>query len=432
MAKYQFGEKIGCGGFGEVFAGFRSDDGWLCAIKRLQQSADAQARQRFHREVRMQAQLRHDNIVPVVGYNLEDELPWFVMPRAFCNLRDHLKVKKGIDQIWVVMEVAAGLEHAHSNGVIHRDLKPENVLLFESKEELYVAIGDFGLGRFSTRDSPSLTSTDIRMGTIEYMAPEQYTDAKHVDKRADIYSLGKITYELLTGEIPYPELEYSKLPTKFVYIVKKACETDREKRYQSVGEMVNDLNIVTQKENLLTKPSEMIRDEVKAILEEQNFQASRVERLGRILMENTDDNEVLTGVLPRLPDPILERLVKDYISLLSTVLKVYDKAVSEALPFDYCDTVALFYEKVFNWTDSVEIKVMILERLPEIGFSHNRWYVGEVFARIVAGLKDPSLVLAVKNVLQRNQAVGGWCQHYLQKHSLPHEIRSVLKGIPSS
>jgi len=433
MAKYQFGDVIGRGGFGEVLEGKRVEDGWQCAIKRLSVSADEEDRKRFYREVRMQAQLRHKNVVPIIGYNLKDDPPWFVMPRALFSLREYLTNHKGENELWIIYEIAAGIGHAHNNGVIHRDLKPENILFFQDQNnQLYVAVGDFGLGRFVTRDSPSLTQTNIRMGTIEYMAPEQYTDAKNVDPRADIYALGKVLYEILTGEIPYPEMDYSKVPRKFIYIIQKACQNNREERYRSIKEMINDLDVITQEERLLTKPAEVIRDEVRAILEEQDFSASKIEKLARLLMENTDDNEVLTRILPELPDPILQSLIKNHISMFTTVFKAYDEAVSGALPFEYCDVVTDFYEKVFFWTDSDEVKVMIIKRLPNLGHSHNRWHVGIVFARIVSKINDPSLILAVKDVLQSDNDMAAWCKEYLDDYSLPSGIREALKKLSSS
>lgn len=428
MPKYQIGDKIGSGGFGEVFEGKRMENGWVCAIKRLCASVDDEGQKRFRREVRMQAQLRHRNIVPIIGYNLEDDPPWFAMPRALFSLREYLGRSKGGDEIRIIFDIATGIVYAHDNGIIHRDLKPENILFFRGQDnELYATVGDFGLGRFITRDSPSLTQTHIRIGTIEYMAPEQYTDAKHVDHRTDIYALGKILYEVLTGEVPYPQMDYSKVPRKFTYIIQKACKSNCEDRYSTVKEMINDLILVTQKEKLLTKPAETIRDEVQKILEEQDFTASGIEKLARLFIENTDDNEIVTGLLPKLPGPILQSLIENYVSMLIPVLKAYDEAVSAALPFEYCDTVANFYRKIFYWTDSDEVKIMILKRLLELGHSHNRWYVGGVFAELVAELKDPSLILAVRDVLQADASTAEWCKPYLDEYSLPSEVRSAIE-----
>lgn len=129
MATYQFHNELGRGGFGVVYEAERENDGWACAAKTLRPRASQRETRRFHREVRLQAKLNHPHIVPIVALNLEDNPPWFIMPLAQENLRDHLeRVGVGEERLWIFDQVAAGIEHAHSNGVIHRDIKPVRML----------------------------------------------------------------------------------------------------------------------------------------------------------------------------------------------------------------------------------------------------------------------------------------------------------------
>jgi len=427
MGTYHVGKRIGMGASAEVLECRREEDGLTFALKRLIPFCDEEDRRRFRREVRMQAQLRHRNVVPIVAVNVDNDPPWFVMPRAECSLREYLSNHKGEDQVWIIHEIATGLKHAHDNGRIHRDLKPENVLFFRHPSgRMRVAVGDFGLGRFVARDSTTITEKDVSLGTVQYMAPEQHADAKNVDHRADIYALGKILYEVLTGESPYPEMDYSEIPRKFVYIVQKACQGRPDDRYSTVQGMIDDLTVVSREDWLLTKPVKTVLDEMEAILEEQDFTASRVEKLARLLVENTNDNEVLTGVLPTLTEPVLRSLIQNHMPVLITVLKEYDKAVSGPLPFSYCDIAANFYQTIFHWTDSDDLRVMILQRLPRLGYSHNRFHVGDVFAGIVSTLDDPSLLLAVRDILRSDEDMAAWCKFYLEKHSLPSIVAEVL------
>ncbi len=116
------------------------------------------------------------------------------------------------------MQILDGIAYAHQNGVIHRDLKPENLLFFD--EDIFgdemVRISDFGLGKRMDTASLTITKSYIGMGTAAYMPPEQYQDFKRADHRVDIYSLGKILYELLTGEIPlHIDTHHVKLPRGF-------------------------------------------------------------------------------------------------------------------------------------------------------------------------------------------------------------------------
>src|SRR5262249_49932146 len=128
--------------------------------------------------------------------------------------------------------IAAGVSYSHGNGVIHRDLKPQNVLFVrDGNRKLIPAVADFGLGRFTDRDSTTLTLSSVSMGTFEYMPPEQLRgDSKHVDHRGDIYSLGKILYEILTGDLPFPGIDLPKVPASFVYIVERATALRPEDR----------------------------------------------------------------------------------------------------------------------------------------------------------------------------------------------------------
>lgn len=247
-----------------------------------------------------------------------------------------------------------------------------------------------------------------------------------------MYSLGKILYEVLTGDVPYPEMDMNKVPRRYAYVVQKACERERERRYQTIQDFLNDLNAITEEEELLSRPAEEIRNEVQMILETQDFGPQNVERLVRLFNENTDDISVLTDMLPKLPDPILQSLLRDHESGMLAVLRAYDNEVSGDLPFEYCDVVANFYAKVFRWTRSDNPKLLVLRRLPLLGCSHNRWHVGTVFGALVKGLADPSLIMAVRDVLRTNPDAAQWCKPYLERQSLPSAIRSVLRNLPSS
>lgn len=431
MAEYQFGNLIGSGGFGTVFEGKRLEDDWPCAIKQIRYPFNDDELKRFCREVRLQEKLRHENIVQIIGHNFDDEQPWFVMPKALYSLKEYLEKNNGESQIWLIYQIAAGIIHAHENGVIHRDLKPDNILFFthDGNHDIYVAVSDFGLGRFFDRDTLTITQTNIAMGTIQYMAPEQFRDARNVDYRADIYTLGKIFYEILTGDVPYPNVDFSKVPQKFRYILRRACEDDPTEIYQNVKEMIHDLDLVTKEERSFTKPAKIIRSEVQAIIEALECKPERIKLIAETLVTNTSDSEVLTVIFPQLLPVIIKNLIKDHKIIFGAVINSYDEAVSGPLPFEYCDVVADFYEKVFSLTDSDDVKIMILKRLPKLGHDHNRFHVGGVFARIISGIDEHSLVLEILEILKSDESVARWCKPYLDQHSIPSVIREFLNEL---
>ena len=143
----------------------------------------------------------------------------------------------------IVPRRGIGLRYAHEQGVLHRDIKPDNVLLFRNGPGLTAALSDFGLGRRLERDTPTLTPTDVGMGTPGYMAPEQYLNAKDVDERADIYSMGRVLFHILSGGPPpaYMDIDLSLVDAKYAYILRKATYEDPERRYRTLGEFLDEL-----------------------------------------------------------------------------------------------------------------------------------------------------------------------------------------------
>lgn len=433
MTRYDKGDLIGAGGFGQVFEATIPGDNSPYALKQLNPGSDESRQKRFRREVRMQAQLRHQNIVPIVAASLEMDEPRFLMPRARCSLRDYPAFGTwDEDAQHIFFGVCAGMEHAHNNGVIHRDLKPENILLFEDTHgRLYAAVSDFGLGRFVSRDTTTITQDNISMGSLGYMAPEQHRDAAHCDVRADIYSLGKILYEMLTGEYPFPDMDFNQLPSGYRYIVQKTVETSCDDRYQSVLELVEVLRSVAEGDLTCSSPSTDIEEAIREV-DGDPTSDEPLRRLANLFLDNVENNEILTNVLPNLPNHVLKALLETQERLMDDVLRAYDQAVSGSLPFSYCDVVADFYKKIFAWTNSESTKIMILKRLPLMAAEHNRWYVGEAFASLVDGLEDVSLILAVRDVMLSSRYVADWCSRYLVDLSLPATIRETLNPPPDT
>jgi serine/threonine-protein kinase len=165
---------------------------------------DPTALARFQREAGMAATLQHPNIVPVHDVRLaEPRTPPFIAMRFMegGTLRSRIESRgrAELDQaVEIIRQLASALDYAHSRGIVHRDVKPSNALL-DSEGRVYLS--DFGIAR--ARDSTILTIPGSTLGTVDYMAPEQIVGADSVDKRADLYALGVVAYELLTGHVPF-------------------------------------------------------------------------------------------------------------------------------------------------------------------------------------------------------------------------------------
>jgi len=273
---YQIDREIGSGGMATVYLAHDLKHERQVAVKVLRpELAAALGSERFLREIRITANLNHPHILPLHDSAEADGFLYYVMPyiegetlRSRLNREGQLPLD---DALQVTREVAAALSHAHSHDVIHRDIKPENVLL--SAGEAVVA--DFGIARAITEaGGERLTDTGLSLGTPEYMSPEQATGGV-VDARTDIYSLGAVLYEMVTGEPPQtgatvqavlvkllsqppmqPRVLRDSVPEATDHAIMKALAKVPADRFDSAGEFATALTAE------LVKPE----DEAKSIV----------------------------------------------------------------------------------------------------------------------------------------------------------------------
>jgi tRNA A-37 threonylcarbamoyl transferase component Bud32 len=246
-------ELLGQGGMGVVYKARQQQLDRLVALKILPPQVDQTKAfaERFTREARSLARLNHPRIVMIYDFGrTESGLYYFIMEfvdgtdlRKLIN-KSELSPRKALN---IVPQICEALQYAHEEGVVHRDIKPENILLNRKGQ---VKIADFGLAKLLDRPATvyTLTRADQRMGTPHYMAPEQIEHPNKVDHRADIYSLGVVFYEMLTGELP---LGRFPLPSKKVQVdvrldevVLKTLEKEPERRYQHVSEVKTDVETI--------------------------------------------------------------------------------------------------------------------------------------------------------------------------------------------
>jgi eukaryotic-like serine/threonine-protein kinase len=203
LTRYAVEKRLGQGGMATVDLAEDTELGRRVAVKRLFASlaGDYVFQQRFFREAKLAASLSHPNLVTVYDVGEEDGLPYIVMEYVEGETLAELMQREGPlppdRAVDLLLQVCAGLEHAHAAGLVHRDIKPQNLLV---RRDGVAKIADFGIAR--TIQSTQLTQVGTVLGTASYLAPEQAM-GEHVTAAADIYSVGVVGYELLTGRTPY-------------------------------------------------------------------------------------------------------------------------------------------------------------------------------------------------------------------------------------
>lgn len=246
-------ELIGQGGMGAVYKAKQVRLDRVVALKVLPKDAERgqEFADRFTREAKAMARLSHPNIIAIHDYG--EAGGWFYFVMEFVdgvNMRQAMKTEpiKPSDALAIVTQICDALQYAHEESVVHRDIKPENILLTRKGK---VKIADFGLAKLLGMSAfdRHLTATQQVMGTIGYMAPEQMEGSKAVDHRADIYALGVVFYELLTGELPMgrfaPPSQKVQVDIRVDEVVLKSLEREPDRRYQSASQIKHEVERIS-------------------------------------------------------------------------------------------------------------------------------------------------------------------------------------------
>ena len=274
IGRYEIKSELGRGGMATVYRGYDPRFEREVAVKVLPPEllhSDPQFKLRFEREAKIIAQLEHSSIVPVYDVDTDGDQPYFVM-RYMTGGSLSERIKAGIFTIeeatHIIERVGPGLDEAHSKGIVHRDIKPSNIL-FDNRGIPYIS--DFGIAKLSQAQAGNVTGSAI-IGTPAYMAPEQ-AQGDSIDGRADIYALGIILYEMVTGRQPYeadtpmavalkhitdpvPHILNAnpKLPPGMDMVIQKAMAKDRNERFASSKEMIDSLHAVMRGDTTKLQP----------------------------------------------------------------------------------------------------------------------------------------------------------------------------------
>ena len=251
IGDYEILGVVGKSSMGVVYKAIHPATERVVAIKVLPEEFrdDSERVERFEREAEAVARLNHPNVAQIVEKSTDGDLMHFVMEYVPGSSLSNVMKKRRLslpETLTVLKQVCRGLEAAHRERVIHRDLNPRNILVSEDLRT--VKIVDFGIGRVESisRERGTLSTSAVSLRTLHYMAPEQSASMAESDHRSDIYSVGVLLYEMLTGRVPVgrfnlPSQINHDVPPEFDPIVLKCLETNPSNRYASVGAISRDV-----------------------------------------------------------------------------------------------------------------------------------------------------------------------------------------------
>ncbi|MBQ2264941.1 MAG: Stk1 family PASTA domain-containing Ser/Thr kinase, partial [Oscillospiraceae bacterium] len=258
--RYEISELIGIGGMADVYKATDIVDNKVVAVKILKKefAENEEFLRRFRNESKAIALLSHPNIVKVYDVGFSEKIQFIVMEYIDgITLKEYIENEKVLtwkDSVHFIIQILRALQHAHDRGIVHRDIKPQNIMLFTDGT---IKVMDFGIAKFAREEGR--TATDQAIGTVHYISPEQ-ARGDVTDEKSDIYSVGVMLYEMLTGQKPFdtdnpvtvavmhmqntaerPRSINPDIPAGLEEIILRAMEKDAENRYQTASDMIRDI-----------------------------------------------------------------------------------------------------------------------------------------------------------------------------------------------
>ncbi len=428
MATYTNITRLGVGGFGEVWKVKRTGDGKVFAKKSLKTSASKGAVTRFGKEVRLLSKMDHPNVVKVVGSRLGATPYFFIMPLYEHSLASVIEdvIGEASRIVPIFSAILDAMEYAHGEGILHRDLKPGNVLMNSYHD---VVVSDFGLGRDVNSDSERATKTGMMGGTECYWPPEQRVDFKKATVQSDIFTLGRMLYELYSEPLRSDAQDLSTVPGHIAFIIHKCTQKKPKDRFPSVSDLKETwLQALDEGGDVSTEDE--VNEAVAELVAATDIPVETVRKLMLLLEANLADSDLIHDAIMRLPAKGVKAMYKmDESATRRIIARFVDHATSQGWGFSYTDKIGNQCVRLYNAIEDFQVRADLTYCVVQVGVSHSRWQLlgqGEQLM-IAKKLEGESLAL-IERLKKASPSVIKWIKETCPASKLNRTIRTFLAG----
>lgn len=412
------------GGMSDVYRVFDGTDRYV--LKIVKENATEEYVKLFRREIRILKSLKHPNIIDVVSDTYDSERPYYVMPNCGKSFVEIANSKTSeLDLLRYAISFCEAIQFAHEHGVYHRDIKPQNVLLYKG----VVKVSDFGLSRFVSRDTTTITNTDMKAGTQGYMPPEFYNGVfKDGTIEGDVYMIGKTLYYMYSHGKDVSNVRSESVPLQIFTIIDKCTKNEPNQRYSSVATIVSELkdyrNLLIEAENA---PKTI--DEIKASYRANSTQFNKevYKTLNTLGNKSTDwgyalrllhDNE-LHQILIYNRDTIVA-LSLNFINCLSNP--------TDFVQFSDIDEFARFTRFLVDVNTDESIKQNLIEFMINMTIIYNRYPAMRIVANILNEQIEKDYTRYKVFVILQGSQLKNICEQLGDDSVFNEKIKALLKA----
>ena len=374
--RYELKELIGSGGMADIYKAYDSIEDKIVAVKILKEefSKDDEFLRRFRNESKAITLLSHPNIVKIYDVGFTEKIQFIVMEYIDgITLTEYIE-KEGVikwkDAVHFTLQILRALQHAHDKGIVHRDIKPQNIMLLSDGT---IKVMDFGIARFARENGRTLSEKTV--GSVHYISPEQ-AKGEQTDERSDIYSVGVMIYEMLTGKKPYdadtpvaialmhmqsdfipPTQINSDIPKGLEEIVIRAMQKEKDRRYQSASEMIKDIEEFKNDSSIVFEYKYMTNNDTTKYFDKITDPNDKVKN-DNTKKKNPDDDYEEEGSKPSPFVPILAAVASAFfiIAVIISVIVIASSLNKEVVEMSMPDIVGMTVAEVKEKYPQLKLK----------------------------------------------------------------------------